>query len=348
MRRGFGFCLPVLSLSEVLRDLESPGPSVSPDASSVTFFKCWHCHLPLEPIAVGVQICRCSAGIHVLSSSEQARVSICRADVGQVGASPLGLRLSTPSDHPGHPVGQFSFSAPGVSSGLSSSDPLNEPIPLHSTHAPKDSSAHQVARGPLMPFLEHHGSFFLSALADGHSAHAPQAGTLDEQALSAAPQNPGPGSQRRLGFSPSIWCGLLNLSAYKALHPDWDQERDLLHLAEGLEELCQEGTLEYWTLDKSLAATATQDHSLETWTRIARASEDLVYSRAKGKPRTFKFVSANVTSWRPEIRQWLVSHQFDVALIQEHHLSETAFHAESVALSKAGTEKGSRRRDGLC
>ena len=117
------------------------------------------------------------------------------------------------------------------------------------------------------------------------------------------------------------------MSAYKALHPAaWDQERDLLHLAEGLEEHCQEGTLEYWTLDKSLAATATQDHSLE----------DLVYSRSKGKPRTFKFVSANVTSWRPEIRQWLVSHKFDVALIQEHHLSETAFHAESVALSKAG------------
>ena len=129
-------------------------------------------------------------------------------------------------------------------------------------HAPKDCRPHQVARGPLMPFLEQHGSCFLSAHAEGHSGHAP-----------------------RLGFSPSNWYGLLNLSAYKALHPAWDQERDLLHLAEGLEEHCQEGTLEYW--------------------------------------------------WRPEIQQWLVSHKFDVALIQEHRLSETAFHAESVALSKA-------------
>ena len=130
------------------------------------------------------------------------------------------------------------------------------------------------------------------------------------------------------------------------------------HRKARVEEHCQEGTLEYWTLDKSLAASATQDHSLETWARIARASEDLVYSRSRVKPRTFKFVSANVTSWNPEIRQWLVSHKFDVALIQEHHLSETAFHAESVALSKAGyhvhgqqragTEKGNRRRDGLC
>ena len=111
MRRGFGFCLPVLSLSEVLRDLESPGPSVSPDASSVTFFKCWHCHLPLEPIAVGVQICRCSAGIHVLSSSEQARVSICRADVGQVGASPA-LNAVGPSRSPSWAI--FLFGAWGL------------------------------------------------------------------------------------------------------------------------------------------------------------------------------------------------------------------------------------------
>ncbi|CAE7504637.1 unnamed protein product [Symbiodinium sp. CCMP2592] len=129
---------------------------------------------------------------------------------------------------------------------------------------------------------------------------------------------------------------MLNLSAYKALHPAWNQEPDLLHLGEGLEEQCQEGTLEHWVLFKSLEATEIQDHSLETWARIARASEDLVHSFSSGQPRTFKFVSANVTSWRPELRQWLVFHQFDVALIQEHHLSERAFHAETVALAKAG------------
>ncbi|CAE7236857.1 unnamed protein product, partial [Symbiodinium sp. CCMP2592] len=118
------------------------------------------------------------------------------------------------------------------------------------------------------------------------------------------------------------WGSLLNLSAYKAL--------------EGLEEQSQEGTLEYWTLFRSLEATEARDNSLETWARIARASEDLVHSTSRGRARTFTFVSANVTSWRPELRQWLVSLQCDVALIQEHHLSEKAFHAESVALAKAG------------
>ena len=145
---------------------------------------------------------------------------------------------------------------------------------------------------------------------------------------------------------------MLNLSAYKALHPTWNQEPDLLHLAEGLEEHCQEGTLEHWALGKALEASEAQDHTPETWARIARASEDLVHSVSRGKPRAFKFVSANVTSWRPEIRQWLVSQQFDVALIQEHHLSEKSFHAESVALCSwpacPNPQEGDRWCDDLC
>ena len=134
------------------------------------------------------------------------------------------MRLSTPSDQPEQLVGAIFIS--GVWNFLAppSSDPPSNPF--HSMlHAPKDCRPHQVARGPLMPFLEQHGSSFLSALTEGHSGHAPQAGALDAQALSAAPQSPWPGSQKRLGFSPSNWYGLLNLSAYKALHPAWDQER---------------------------------------------------------------------------------------------------------------------------
>ena len=142
----------------------------------------------------------------------QARVSVCRADVSQVGASPLGLRLSPPSDQPEQLVGRISFSAFGIFSHLHCSDSLNEPNLFHSfLHAPKDCRPHQVACGPLMSFLEQHGSSFLSAVAEGHPGRAPQAGTLDAQALSAAPQSPWPGSQRRQGFSPSNWYGLLNL-----------------------------------------------------------------------------------------------------------------------------------------
>ena len=67
-------------------------------------------------------------------------------------------------------------------------------------------------------------------------------------------------------------CQLLNLSAYKALHPTWNQEPDLLHLAEGLEEHCQEGTLEHWALGKALEASEAQDHTPDTWARIAKSA----------------------------------------------------------------------------
>ena len=166
------------------------------------------------------------------------------------------------------------------------------------TATPAKHKAKLISRCPVEPFLEQYGSRF---------------------------QRPVSG-----------WLGMLNLSAFEALHPTWNQEPDLLHLAEGLEEQCQEGTLEHWALSRALEASEARDQTPETWVRIARASEDLVYSVSRGKPRSFKFVSANVTSWRPEIRQWLVSQNFDVALIQEHHLSEKSFQAESVALSKAG------------
>ena len=187
----------------------------------------------------------------------------------------------------------------------------------HGSAPPAKSANHKsklISRGPIERFLEQHGSSF----------------------------------QRTV----SGWQGMLNLSAYKALHPTWNQEPDLLHLAEGLEEHCQEGTLEHWALGKALEASEAQDHTPETWARIARASEDLVHSVSRGKPRAFKFVSANVTSWRPEIRQWLVSQQFDVALIQEHHLSEKSFHAESVALCSwpacPNPQEGDRWCDDLC
>ena len=150
------------------------------------------------------------------------------------------------------------------------------PVGREPTATPAKHKSKLISRCPVEPFLEQYGSRF---------------------------QRPVSG-----------WLGMLNLSAYKALHPTWNQEPDLLHLAEGLEEQCQEGTLEHWALGRALEASEARDQTPETWVRIARASEDLVYSVSRGKPRAFKFVSANVTSWRPEIRQWLVSQHFDVAL----------------------------------
>ncbi|CAE7606948.1 unnamed protein product [Symbiodinium sp. CCMP2592] len=330
---------------EVLRDLEISEPSASPDASPVPYFKCWYCGLPFVPTAVG------------------ARASICRADVSLVGASPQGSRLlPTLFDQPEQLAEGFAYpKVVGRPVCPPSSCPLTGPKFFHSAifsepadckpHEPWDRKKPLLCRGPIMPFLERHGSHYDSAIQSTGSAelsvnpsnstippiHSTGSAELSvKYSKSTIPPSPFEVFQGEPGSSPPSWGCMLNLSAYKALHPAWNQEPDLLHLGEGLEEQCQEGTLEHWVLFKSLEATEIQDHSLETWARIARASEDLVHSFSSGQPRTFKFVSANVTSWRPELRQWLVFHQFDVALIQEHHLSERAFHAETVALAKAG------------
>ena len=246
-------------------------------------------------------MCSCSAGVHVRFPSV-AQASTCRADVSLLGASPQGSRPPRASSSRSVQL-DAEFVQPrvwGRSPRPPSKSQLTGPKFFHPSvlDPPADCKSGRVCREPVASFLEQHGSSYLQG-------------------------------------TPS-WSGMLNLSAYKALHPTWNQEPDLLRLAEGLEEHCPEGTLEYWTLHKSVEATEIQDHSSETWARIARASEDLVHSVSKGTSRVFKFVSANVTSWRPEVRQWMVSQQFDVALIQEHHLSEQAFQAESVALSKAG------------
>ncbi|CAE7214837.1 unnamed protein product [Symbiodinium sp. CCMP2592] len=264
--------------------------------------------------------------------------SICSADVGLAVASPPGSRLGSPlQDQPAQLEDGFVFPRT-VSRPFwpSPSCALTGPKFFHPAmfHSPEEGASSEpkvvkkpLVRGPIMSFLEEHGSRF------DHAAPTPQ----DAEPFPGPQGSPSP-AVCKVGKSlgRSGWGSLLNLSAYKALHPDWHHEPDLLRLAEGLEEQSQEGTLEYWTLFRSLEATEARDNSLETWARIARASEDLVHSTSRGRARTFTFVSANVTSWRPELRQWLVSLQCDVALIQEHHLSEKAFHAESVALAKAG------------
>ena len=222
--------------------------------------------------------------------------------VTQAGHSSASVDLGPPSGGPCPASPEDGYGAPTAqhlnAAELFSSSRLSRARGREPTATPAKHKSKLISRCPVERFLEKYGSRF---------------------------QRPVSG-----------WLGMLNLSAYKALHPTWNQEPDLLHLAEGLEEQCQEGTLEHWALGRALQASEARDHTPETWARIARASEDLVYSVSRGKPRAFKFVSANVTSWRPEIRQWLVSQHFDVALIQEHHLSEKSFQAESVALSKAG------------
>ena len=84
---------------------------------------------------------------------------------------------------------------------------------------------------------------------------------------------------------------------------------------------------------------AMGDSSPETWFRILRAAEDVALMTKKtSEPRRFKIVSANVSSWRPEHRQWLVDTNPDVALVQETRWHEEALAKETIAMAKLGYE----------
>ena len=140
-------------------------------------------------------------------------------------------------------------------------------------------------------------------------------------------------------LEPKSWTAMASLCARKVLHPTWDQERTLVAMVEELEASCQENTLASWILEKSCDATTMGDDTPETWFRILRAAEDVVLSTRKApQPRQFRVLSANVSSWRAEHRQWLAASNPEVALIQEVHWDANTLAKETVSMAKLGYE----------
>ena len=132
---------------------------------------------------------------------------------------------------------------------------------------------------------------------------------------------------------------MASLCARKVLHPSWDHENTLVAMVEQLEQLSQEHTLASWILERSCDATTMCDDTPETWFRILRAAEDVVLSTKKAaKARQFTVLSANVSLWRAEHRQWLATMNPEVALIQEVHCNSDILAKETVSLAKLGYE----------
>ena len=140
-------------------------------------------------------------------------------------------------------------------------------------------------------------------------------------------------------LEPITWSSMASLCARKVLHPSWDHENTLVAMVEQLEQLSQEHTLASWILERSCDATTMCDDTPETWFRILRAAEDVVLSTKKAaKARQFTVLSANVSSWRAEHRQWLATMNPEVALIQEVHWNSDTLAKETVSLAKLGYE----------
>ena len=138
---------------------------------------------------------------------------------------------------------------------------------------------------------------------------------------------------------PASWSAMAGLCARKILDHTWDHESLLVSLVEELEKNSQEGTLSSWILEKACDATTMADNTPETWFRILRAAEDVALSARKSrKARKISVLSANVSSWRAEHRQWLASTGPEVALIQETHWTAETLAKEAIALAKLGYE----------
>ncbi|CAE7271339.1 unnamed protein product [Symbiodinium sp. CCMP2592] len=94
----------------------------------------------------------------------------------------------------------------------------------------------------------------------------------------------------------------------------------------------EQGSLGWWLCQEILALQRSFDLALLLL--VARGFEVLRKSQPQGH-RQMRVTSCNITSWRPEVKQWF-SAQGDVILIQEHHLLESQIVAEISSMAAMG------------
>ncbi|CAE7497731.1 unnamed protein product [Symbiodinium sp. CCMP2592] len=94
----------------------------------------------------------------------------------------------------------------------------------------------------------------------------------------------------------------------------------------------EQGSLGWWLCQELLALQRSFDLTLLLL--VARGFEVLRKSQPQGH-RQMRVTSCNITSWRPEVKQWF-SAQGDVILIQEHHLLESQIVAEISSMAAMG------------
>ena len=78
----------------------------------------------------------------------------------------------------------------------------------------------------------------------------------------------------------------------------------------------ESGSLAWWLCQEVLAASKVYDHT--SFLLILRGLETMRKSRPCGSG-TLRVTCCNLTTWRREVKQWLVN-QGEVLLVQEHHL----------------------------
>ncbi|CAE7258263.1 unnamed protein product [Symbiodinium sp. CCMP2592] len=99
-----------------------------------------------------------------------------------------------------------------------------------------------------------------------------------------------------------------------------EHERDIVEVVTQLEPDLEEGDLAHWLCDRMLDLLSRR---AEDATGCVEACKDVMAHMEQGRrPSLFECVSANVTRWRSEVKQWMTNQRAGVAFVQETHLLE--------------------------
>ncbi|CAE7234573.1 unnamed protein product [Symbiodinium sp. CCMP2592] len=123
----------------------------------------------------------------------------------------------------------------------------------------------------------------------------------------------------------------------QALNPASSVERDLVEFASKVEDAISPGSSEEWFLEHALDAIHDDTPSPAKWHLLKQMAQVLsLQHNTPHSPASFRLLSANVTHWRPEVRDWAFSLEGHGVLLQELHLTTEAAHEAAIAASKRG------------
>ncbi|CAE7387603.1 unnamed protein product [Symbiodinium sp. CCMP2592] len=123
----------------------------------------------------------------------------------------------------------------------------------------------------------------------------------------------------------------------QALSPASPVERDLVEFASKVEDAISPGSSEEWFLEHALDAIHDDTPSPAKWHLLKQMAHVLsLQHNTPHSPASLRLLTANVTHWRPEVRDWAFSLDAQGVLLQELHLTAEAAHEATIAASKRG------------
>ena len=132
------------------------------------------------------------------------------------------------------------------------------------------------------------------------------------------------------------WCQLSDILVQQPQFCMKTKEAALLSWIERFESFLVPGSLGYWVANRIPECLAGDEE--DTIGILAGIEDVKMQGAARPKEDCCRILQANITSYRSEIRQWLVSNQWHVACLQETHQVESATEAMTSSLKAIALE----------